>query len=221
MNLFLDILRYNNYEPIKIKEYKKNNLEIKQIYPEKFALYVDDVQWMTYDFYTHEQVFEVFSHYYLAKGHCICTGLGFGARESWLLNNKRVNKITVIEKSKDIIEYHKENNPDLMSRIEVINSDCLQYFGECDTLLLDHYENESSDEILKNAKIVSDNIKCDNMFIWPLEKILISTKNNYPNLSFLDIYNQIKKEYSLNKLPILDEETINKFIQAVRVVELL
>ena len=31
----------------------------------------------------HDEAYELYSHYDLAKGHCICTGLGFGVRENW------------------------------------------------------------------------------------------------------------------------------------------
>lgn len=221
MNLFLDILKYHNYEPVKIQEYKKGSLEIKKVNPILYVLYVDGVQWMTYNYYTHEQAFEFLSQYTIARGHCICTGLGFGIRESWLLNNKNVSKITVIEKNKCVIDYHKEINPEFMNKIEVIHSDCEEYTGECDTLLLDHYEFEESYDILQNANKICSNIKCNTMFLWPMERLLIERKRYNPHYSYLKIYNEIKETYSLNKLPCFDDETINKFIQAVRIKELL
>lgn len=221
MNLFLDILKYHNYEPVKIQEYKEGPLEIKRVNPILYVLYVDGVQWMTYNYYTHEQAFEFLSQYTIAKGHCICTGLGFGVRESWLLNNKNVSKITVIEKNKCVIDYHKKTNPEMMSKIEVINSDCIDYDGECDTLLLDHYENETFQQILENVKLISNNIKCDNMLFWSLERLLLQRKYYNPHSSYLRLYNEIKQMYSLDSMPNLDDESITKFIQAVRVKELL
>jgi len=54
---------------------------------------------------TLKEVTEQYSHFKLAEGDCICTGLGFLLRESWLLENPRVTKITVIEKNVVVIHY--------------------------------------------------------------------------------------------------------------------
>ena len=39
------------------------------------------VKIMSYRIKDHDEAYELYSHYDLAKGHCICTGLGFGVRE--------------------------------------------------------------------------------------------------------------------------------------------
>ena len=57
---------------------------------------------------THGQAKQFYSHYNLAYGHVVCTGLGFGTREKWLSTKPEVTKITVIEANKQIIDYHRD-----------------------------------------------------------------------------------------------------------------
>lgn len=169
----ISLLKQLNYSPPNLKEYQGNNLEVKLDESEyTYYLSVNDHKWTTYNIKYHTQAYEVYSHYYFAKGHCICTGLGFGARESWLLNKDGVSKVTVIENSEEVIEYHKINNPDLYNNIEIINTNASEYKGKCDTLLLDHYEQEHPIEILTDASEILKNIECDTMWFWPLEWLL-------------------------------------------------
>lgn len=159
-----------------------------------------------------KEVFEVYSHFMLAKGHCVCTGLGFALRENWLLNNKNVTKITVLESNKLVIDYHKKNNPDILEKLEIIDIDALYFTGKCDTLLIDSYADRLEHyEYINFSKTVMDNVKCDVSWFWPLEEILSTHYRNYVGLSLHTIYNNIKKYYDLKSLPNLSEEQLFDF----------
>ena len=108
----LRLLDQLNYTPPNLKLYKKDSCEVifdddNQMY----RLFIDGVDYMSYKINDHDEAYELYSHYDLAKGHCICTGLGFGVRENWLLTKKEVSKVTVLEKNKaivsDVSEYLK------------------------------------------------------------------------------------------------------------------
>jgi len=100
----LKLLEAFNYSVPKIKPYQSGKLEV--IFADRyqdFVLFVDGKQQMTYNIHNHHQAYELYSQYDIAEGHCLCSGLGFLVRENWLLTKKEVTKITVIEKSKDVI----------------------------------------------------------------------------------------------------------------------
>ena len=166
----IELLKQLNYFPPNVKEYSGGGLEI--VFDElqsNYRMLINGDEWTSYNTKTYSQVYEVYSHHYFAKGHCICTGLGLGVRESWILKKKEVTKVTVLEKNEEVIEYHKINNPNLYNNIEIINADVSEYKGKCDTLLLDHYEQETVNEIFEDASQVSKNIDCNEMWIWTLE----------------------------------------------------
>ena len=213
----IELLKQLNYFPPNVKEYSGGGLEI--VFDElqsNYRMLVNGHEWTSYNIRTHSQAYEVYSHYYFAKGHCICTGLGLGARESWLLKKDDVSKLTVIEKSEEVIEYHKINNPDLYNNIEIINMDALEYKGKCDTLLLDHYEQESMNYILNNASQILKNIDCNVMWIWTLEDFItlyqrhLNRENRFSLLK-IDIYNQFKEDLNLDKLPEVTEDLLDLF----------
>ncbi len=207
----LKILEKFDFYPPELKEWSKNNLVIKK---EKntFVLSYNKKQWMCWDTQTNAQVFELFAHYYLAEGHCLCTGLGFTLRESWILKKPNVTKITVLEKNKDIIEYHKNINNPILSKINIVNENADNYIGDCDTLLIDHIsdENEHDYDVIKLTKNLQNNIKCNKMWVWSIEPIIIdiSLKNN---LSLYDSYYFFKKFYNLHKFPDLSNEELTLF----------
>lgn len=185
-----------------------NRLSIKK-YSYGYFLYIDGKQWMCYSDRTHIERKQLTSHHYLGEGHCICTGLGFGIREDWLLKKDNITKLTIIEKYKDVIKYHKEMGSSFLSdkRVEIINEDADEFKGECDTLLLDHYEHTPTKEIIKSVQKVQKNIKSKKMWFWPIERILCKDKEGLP----IDLYNKFKSEYGLSTLPDLSEEEINFF----------
>ena len=214
----ITLLEQLNYNPPKIEEYQKGDLTV--VYDTKYGYYRFWIgppetarELMTYNTINHEQAYELYSHYYFAKGHCICTGLGFGVRESWLLNKKDVSKITVIEKIKEVIEYQQLINPELCKNIEIIHADVSDYKGKCDTLLIDHIEEEPDTYKLSQAYNLSQNIDCDVLWMWALEDMVTVLQRNHnktkPFTTKVEVYNQIKTAFYLDSLPEVDEELLD------------
>jgi hypothetical protein len=196
-----------------IVSYKKNDFEILEK-DENFFLKNKNLRWMAFE-KNHREVFEVYSHFVLAEGHCVCTGMGFLLRESWLLNNKNVSKITVIEKNKDLIDYHYQFNRDIMNKIEIINMDVYEYKGTCDTLLVDHFEGGHIlfPSFLRGFNVVCNNITNERSWMWPMEAILDSCYRDYVGLSLYELYSNIKKYFDLKTLPDLTEKQLFHFCQ--------
>ena len=208
----MPLLNFKNIT--KIIPYKKNNTEIKFDRKGVAILLNNNEQCMTWNPMTQEQLLEVYSHYYLAKGHCICTGMGFLLRESWLLEKKEVSKITVVEINKDLIDYHKKFNKNITDKIEIINSNVYDYKGKCDTLLIDNFETinlENFNNCLISVKKINKNILSEVMWFWPLETILCAHYTSYIDMTLKQIYENIKKYFKLNTLPNLSEEQLFYF----------
>jgi hypothetical protein len=207
-----NFLKNLNFSGPIIEEYAKNNFKIEKI-DGVFVFKQDGFQWMIWDQKTNEQVFNFYSHYCLAKGHVICTGMGFLLREKWLLSKPDVSKITVIEINKNIIEYHKLFNPDILRSIEVVNDNVYDFKGECDTLLIDNFEGDYTHEynFLYGTKVICDNINHKVAWMWPMEGILNLHYKEYIGLSLFELYNNIKKYFDLRTFPNLNEEQLFDF----------
>lgn len=203
----------------KIFSYKKDKIIINQHNffdgGSAYQLLIDNNQWMTFNSNNFVQLFELYSHHNLAKGHCVCTGLGFGLREKWLLSKKEVSKITIIEKNIEVINYHKELNSDLINEFEVIHCDASEYNGKCDTLLLDHYEPEpffDQNNYFQNIKKCCNNIEHSVLWFWPLEVMVTAnltkkdkdfSQNRYKNyLNLMEMY---------STLPNITESELNSY----------
>lgn len=185
-----------------------------------YYLTVNGEQWMAYNTKSHEEAYDVFSHYHLAKGHVICTGLGFGARENWLLTKKDISKLTIVEKNKDVIDYHIQQKSSFLedSRVEVVCCDALEYNGKCDVLLADHYELQDHVYVMNTMEIVQNNIDCQLMWFWPLERIIMHSRKwhsdndaPYNLITKHQSYLLLKKNHNLHKLPDISEDTLNLF----------
>jgi hypothetical protein len=216
----LSLLEQFNYTAPKLKEEKWDNIEIKSNGHGYYYLMIDDVQWMDYDANTHLEAYEVYSHYRLAKGHVVVTGLGFGVRENWILTKNDVTKLTIIEKNKSLIDYHLKNNSSFLQdkRVEIINCDALDYKNSCDVLLLDHYELDVYENILANVKQIHDNVNCETMWFWPFERIIMHSRRwfsfneePYSLITKYEAFNKLKKHWELYKIPEFNEQEINLF----------
>lgn len=191
----------------KICEYDDEEGVVIKKHPYFYQLSVNGEGWMTFDPFSYAQLFQVYSHYNLAEGHCICTGLGFGLREKFLLSKSKVSKVTVLEKNIGVINYHKKFNPELVNEIQIINCDASEYKGHCDTLLLDHYEYEPSDlpNYIKNLKLCRNNIEHKILWFWPLEKLIDWNSEDLTTDKYEE-YLKFKKEFP--SLPDLSESQL-------------
>ena len=221
----LVVLRYQTNSGMgALKEYLVNNLKYKlpNIVDDKFdnlkvetinnvaILRINSQQWMGINLNTFNDVGEQYSHFELGRGHCICTGMGFLIRESWLLNNPLVTKITVIEKNESVIEYHKKHNPLILEKLNVVNCDVVDFKGECDVLLIDHYEWEKLDHIKKDISNILENIKCDTIWFWPIERY-IKDMANKEGISYLESYHKIIDDINPKYFPDLNENQLKSY----------
>jgi hypothetical protein len=210
----IDFLDYFRYKEPKIVEYHKDNIDVVirdgELGEKEAVLLVDGNQWTAHEMPSKSSATQVFSHYWFAKGHTICTGLGFGVRENWLLNKKEVTELTILEKNRGVIDYHLENNPHIFQHAEVIPVDANEYTGKCDVLLLDHYETETFDEMARMSSNIMKNIDCQVAWMWPLEDIIFQNHKIH-NMTKLEYYKLLKKEYDLLKFPEVTQELLDLF----------
>lgn len=185
-------------------ELKRGELELKVDGPYRYIA-VNRSVWMSYNVHSAEEACELYSSFRVAEGHCLCTGLGLGLRESWLLRKPEVKSVTVIEKNQCIIDFHKEFNPELLKEIKVINENASEYKGSCDTLLLDHYNQEPWNNVLEDIENVAKNIDCQKMWFWPLEEYLIETsKPGHYFRSYLELKERLPKLPDITSYDVYD-----------------
>ena len=180
---------------------KINNVELKEVY-RGLRLFVDNQSWMGIHLHDYREVYQFFSHYTLAKGNVLCSGMGLLIRESWLLS-KGVN-ITLVEVNDSIIEYHRKHNSPLLNSLSLIHGDIHNHVGSYDVVLLDHYEHEDEGWIIEDVKNVLKNIHCDVVWFWPLERICFRNGG-------WEYYCELRKE--IPQLPNLDKKDFDLFIK--------
>jgi hypothetical protein len=188
------------------------------------SLYIGKKWIMSDDSTTMRVFFEALPFFYFASGHCICSGLGLGIRETLLLKNKNVSKLTILENNLDLIEYHKVNKTPFVEHVEIIHCDASQYLGSCDTLFLDHYNDGNFKGILsniiapflKNTKQTCYNIKHKNLWFRGLEEICMNPihigalENKNISDTRYEIYLSLKEKYST--LPNLTNKSFNELL---------
>lgn len=204
-----DYLYNLGYTDPNIVEYEKNGLSVR-FENDNYRLVQDGSTWMNYHVPSMEQVFQLYYHWKLAEGHCICTGMGFLLRENWLLSKKEVTKITVIETNRNIIQYHWEHNPHIMERLNIVNMDAYNYHGSCDTLLIDHWEGFRNNDITCGdySYLISQKIKHKQLWFWPLDGIISGYYRDYLGINLKDFYDRYKSYFQLTTLPNLTEEEL-------------
>ena len=211
-----------NYVPPVIKPYDKNGVVVYKDKDSRWHLIVDGVQMMLYTV-GHEQALHFYSHYKLALGNVICTGLGFGVREQWLATKPEVNKITVLEKNKSVIDYHKDIGTQWSDKIEIINCNANEYKGNCDFLSIDHYEKDDATSIIESIKNTEKNIVSYYMWFWLLERWLDNgyIENNKKDFMYYQpweknnlkqSYNKLKTFLGLKSLPELTLKELTEFV---------
>lgn len=154
-----------NYQPI-----KTTRAEI--VYSNSiYKLLVDNQQWMSYNPITKYSAKEQIIEANLAYGKVITTGLGLAIKEALLLINPRVNSLIVYEKNSDVIEIFYElctlNNFNT-DKLTIISADANlvpSYSADC--IFLDHYENESLEEIETTTRGIALKSNCNLFWYWP------------------------------------------------------
>jgi hypothetical protein len=210
-----------------VKEAESNDIEIKRLLekPFVFGLYSRGRQWMVWDTHTNIQIKQLYSSFDMAHGDVLISGLGFGIVAMWIASKPTVKSVTVLEVSLDVISIFKENNT-LPDKMTIVNCDASNYSTDkhYDCLLLDHYENQRPDWILKDMHRVAFNIPHDLLWAWSLESI-------YPHLTYnlhytvlsndllyhtpVDFYTNWEKfrlTVDLPTLPLLSSKKLNEYV---------
>ena len=186
------VLKDMNYTIPKIALYKDDHMEIKQVYNE-VVLYLDNDRNMGYKL-DHSVALEFISHYDLAYGHVILTGLGLGLIATWLSNKQEVTKITVLENNIHLINYFKTYG-DLPNKVEVVYTNAETYTGKCEVLLCNHWIGSSTyQQKFIDWPHMLDNIECNIFYIFRIPKI-VKTYENY-----------LKTRIKIPQLPYLTKE---------------
>ena len=190
----LDLKHYPFIDNIHVKETRivKSKNNIYQLYYKNTRFHWEDTQ-------SKSSLYELYPQIQLAKGDCICTGLGFLLRESFLLQNKNVTSVTVLENNLDVIEIQNQLNPFIMSQLNIIFTDANSYKGSCDTLLLDHWQDYDNHNLLIKIKKCCKNIKHTTLFWWDIIK----------DYSYQE-YNILRNEFKT--LPKLTHEQYKEFL---------
>ena len=215
----LALLQALGYQPPEIRAGRWGRAEVTQNSRGNYYLHIDGNQWMVYQT-NHEEAYQVFSHYCLAQGHVIVTGMGFGSREQWLLSKPGVTRLTVVEKNPEIIQYHRDVGSAWIQdpRVDIQLSDAADFRGQCDVLLADHYELESFDHILRDVRGLQDRVQCQTLWFWPLERIIMHCRkwhsDNDPPYSVItkhEAYQRLRRNHGLDRLPDLTPAQIDMF----------
>lgn len=176
-------------------------------YNDEIVLSIKGTNWMVLNLQDYREVYEVFSHVSISKGSVLCSGMGFLLRESWLVN--KGFDVTVVENNLDLINYHKTYNPDLCSKMTIINDDIHNISGKYTTILLDHYEYESQDEILMDVIEIVNKLECELVWFWPLERFV--ENHHYRKNGGWEFYQYLRKK--IPNLPKLTKIELFTFLE--------
>ena len=212
---------------VKETEYKNISIKLVPTKPKTYVLYNKGLRWFFYDTYTNLALKEFYSSYDLAHGKVLMSGFGFGLLACWVASKPEVESVTVIEYSKDVYDVFLQNNI-LPEKIKVIISDVSEYktdeFFDC--VLLDHYEQETTDWFFKDIQKISKNIPNHNLiWAWSLEEKYAEVVFNLDRFDlsrrlleehyfdFDSKYEHFKKNIlSIPTLPDLKKNKLNEYI---------
>ena len=162
-----------------------------------------------------------------AKNNVLTFGLGLGYFPYMCLNKEEVSSVTIIEKSKEVIDLFKDNLLPLFdkkNKIKIINDDCFNYIKtnnlNYDYIFVDIHHNET-DGLKYLLKIKETKKKISHLDFWIKKSILLQARRylltlieeNYQGFN-KNNYNDIKtdEDYILNKLFALYENiSINSY----------
>lgn len=208
--------------------FKKNNVELiktkilnnRILANEKHILFMDGIPQTAYESEIKHNLIAQYSSYDLAYGHCVLSGLGLGMLAKWLLEKPEIEKITVYEISKEIIELNYIlHGKEFFDKIEIINDSINNAFNlECDCLLLDHfiYDGKNNEifyeKYLKEIKNITNKNNFKLIWFFYVEELLrefAESKNislNENNIK--NVYSEWLEKINIEKMPILNSEKL-------------
>ena len=157
-----------------VKAVKSTNFEIKSTNNgEEFQLWINNERWMNTTPNNNSIIKQMYSHYDIAYGNVLITGLGFGIAALWISSKSTVKHVTVVEKSPEVIESFLAVN-DKPNNMTIICEDANKFqsndYFNC--ILSDHFENENHTVIIDSMQSLVKRVpNYDVVWFWPLELI--------------------------------------------------
>lgn len=210
-----------------LKPYKSNSFRIDTI---NGSLYLTDDSgyWMSHNPYNQDEVNQTAFEIELGQGHCVCTGLGLGLRETLLSLKSTVKKITVIEYNQDLINWYKEVAPQAginLAKFEFICDDADNVKGiESDCLFLDHYKNDfdyhtqhqpsnhpNFVDIIERSRKLAKNNPHQLLWFWPLAHIFSSWAKETSSKINVQSFKRWAQTVQMDQfLPMVDNELFKR-----------
>jgi hypothetical protein len=213
---------------IVIKEISYNGIEVikDKDRPKTYQLFNKGKRWMILDQFTNREIKEFYSSYDMAYGDVLITGFGFGFLATWVALKPDVKSVTIIESEQGVIDVFLMNNS-LPKKITLVVADASTYKTDkqFDCILLDHYEENTHEEVFTDMRKIAANIPNHNLiWAWSLEvrlavlvynlgqkEPIASSLNNYYN--FHEKYDFFKNEIvKVGTLPNLPQAKINDYV---------
>jgi hypothetical protein len=178
----------------------------------EYRLTINGKQWMTYSTLGLSQEKEFASSVDLAYGDCVLSGLGLGILAGMLLNNPKVNSVTVYEVSSEVIALNDALG-EASKKIKVVHQSMRDVRNiKCDCLLLDHYEHESDEEIIDDVCEISHNNDATCVWFWRAEPMIQHFKDMSKTQNSQIAYNAWAASTGICNLPNLTEQQLTYYI---------
>jgi hypothetical protein len=184
----------NSVPDFVIKEASSGPIDIVD-HGDRYCLYNNGDQWMSYQKNSDSEIKAMYSSYDLASGDVLVSGLGFGILALWLCSKPDVTSVTVVEISEDVIEIFKKHNT-IPKKLNLVNDNIITYNTDkkYDSILLDHYEKQNPDWILRDIQKICKRINHNFFWAWSLEALyLFKMYTNFKNIKEIDIDAILKK----------------------------
>jgi hypothetical protein len=204
-----------NYNIPNIVECELNDTKIQKDQGGIYRLTIDDDEFMSESLVHLTSTKEFYGCYEISRGHVLTSGLGFGIFPTILSQKDDVERITVVEKNKNVIDLFKENNK-YSKKINIVNDD-INIFSSTyffDTIVLDHYESESYGDQIENMRQIHKNIPNHRTFYsWRIEKIYVELMLNgeFSQIEKKNDWGKFKKVLQIDSLPNLSHSQLKDF----------
>jgi len=199
----------------KIEENQSGDSKIIKINPTQYSLVVNNKTMMTEDVSNDFSQREFYGCYQLSTGNVLTSGLGFGIFAEWVATKNEVESVTVLEKSIDVINmYEQINMPN--PKIKIVNEDINNFYSSehFNTLVLDHYEQETYDEQIENMRKIFSQVPNHNIFYaWRTELIYADKmlSGNFDLVEKINRWQEFNEYMQISTLPDLSEKQIRDF----------
>lgn len=167
-----------------------------------YQLLINNEQWMKVNTKGDLELREFYSSYDLAYGNVLLSGFGFGILPLWISTKPNVNKVTVVEFNKNVVDlFLRFNNLDHKINIEIYDIHNFKSQDKYDWLILDHYEGNKK-PTKEELSLLTKNLEFQNLWFWSLEYLLTECTS----------WQEFREKYSF-KIPDLPKEQVLRYME--------